>query len=342
MNTWSRPPSVAPAAPVPPSPTDAFARDVAAMGGRVVSAWGDVGVLAAAETRGLRHVFGAAPVAGAEHHVLVPFSLRSAVILAQDGPGATWFAGADEALAGWLRSQPAIAAASSRLAWSASLVPGAPPLRLTWAVQLRPTGAGAAGHLAMRVGDYGGATGLVELFALVDALFAALGGAAPEPHAPRAPLAPSLFGDAASRTLGFPLPSTPPPKMEATFVPAGGGAMSLRQASRFVDVIASSVPSVGSPDAASREDERRRRVNEAGRAFLRGKTDEFIAIWESIQRDLPDVGRPGEALQSIGAGYDAKKDYARAIHHYELALRAGYADVAELQQDIAKARAKMR
>jgi hypothetical protein len=303
---------------------DAFTREVAAFGGRIGREASSTGMVLA-ESRSVRHALSWAPLLGGEHHAIVPFCFRSSVILALREGGPTWFAGPDETLAGWLRG--ALYPLAARLAWTTTVAPGAPPLRLEWAVQLRAIG-GGFGHLVLRAGDYGGRSGLAELFLAVDALGAAIG--RPEPHVPQAFLASSAFADAAARAFGVAPDGGP---AHAGFAPASGRSIPLPAAAKVVSAVSAQFPD---PD-----DEYSRRTNAAGRALLGGKVDEFIAIWQSVARDLPSVGRPGEAFHQIGAGYYTKKDYARAVQHYELALRAGYDDVAEVQKDIADARRKM-
>jgi hypothetical protein len=302
----------------PPSqsfdPLAGFAREVAECMGTPVGrvdvkqGWG-----ALAETRGVRHVFATAPTVGAEHHVLVPSALRSTVLLGWQGDRPTWQS-ADPALAQWLSGHPVLARLGERLSWMDTIAPGAPALRFEWILQLRPTG-GAGGHLVVRAGDYGGRTGLAEVLAVVDVL----GGALPlEVHAQGVFLVPATFVGSAGPALGLapsgagPSSHAPPPMQ--TFVP---------------------------PSGADRDAEYSRRLDEANRCFMSRRFDEFIAIWEGIDRDLADIAGPGGAQLSIGSGWYAKGDFARAIHHYEIARQQGH-EPGEVEDNIASAREKMR
>ncbi len=305
---------------------DAFVNEVARAGGRVENVWDDGARFALAATHGIRHVFAWGPGLGAEHHVHVPFALRSPVILALAAGHAQWSAGPDEALGHWLRGHPVAAPLAGRVSWSATLAPGAPPLHLDWTVQARPVGSG--GHLVLRAGDYGGVSGLAALLEIIQALGSAL------PISQEAPtpfLAEPAFAAQAARALGIAMAASSQPPT-ASFVPPGG-SMSSAQAGALVSVVTQQAPP---------RSEYSKRVNQGGKLFLGGDYAGFIALWESIARDFAsDREIYAQALHQTGTGHFALKDYARAIAHYEQALAAGY-DAREIATDIADAKKKMR
>lgn len=312
---------------MPQSAIDVFVQEVSTVSGHVLRAWEEDGAFAIADFRGMHHVMGWALGIGTEHHAVVPFALRSACILTLRDDRPVWSAAPDADLDRWLQTVPAFQGLAERLSWTAQLPGGAPPLRLVWTIQLRPV-AGGHGHLVLRAGDYGGRTGLSELLGVIEWLSSAIPRAAhPEAEFLVAP----AFDAQARRALGL-APGAMTRAPSAEFVPVGGSATPA-QARKLVDALQSAA---GPLD----EDEYTRRVNAGGKAFLRGKYDEFIAIWEGIARDFPE--HRGSALHQAGNGYFAKKDYARAIQYYEAALAAGGGDVAEINDDIASARKKMK
>ena len=335
----ANPPAARPVVLPATSTFQAFGYEVTASHGALLGSWEEDGASYAwAETAGVRHVLASAPGLGAEHHAIVPFSLRSTVLLSLVDGAAAWSANGDHELASWVRAHPAFHAAAARVAWTTYVAPGAPPLCLEWTLQVRPVGNGYA-HVVLRVGDYNGGTGLLELLTIVQMLRGAVP-FAPHPAAPFT-IEPA-FGQASARVLGV-LPSSAPPPPSRRSVsyapPMSASYVTVDQAEQLVNAIAlaHSTPSITPPPPASEEDYTAR-VNRAGRCFLRGKYKEFVDIWETIARERPD--ERGPALQQVGNGYYAMRDYVRALHYYETALAAG-GELHDIHGDIRNARRKL-
>lgn len=328
------PPSARPVALPTTATFQAFAYEVTASHGAILGAWDEDGSdYAWAETTGVHHVLGSAPGLGSEHHAIVPFSLRSTLLLARDG----WSAGDDAELGAWASAHAAFAACASRVAWTAYVAPGAPPIALEWTLQIRPVGNGHA-HVVLRVGDYGGGTGLVELLSIVQILRSAIPFAV---HDAKPFLREPTFGGPAARVLGV-LPSSPlPPPVRRSVSyapPMAAQYFTSAQVEQLVNAIAlahETAALVAPPD----EEAHVRRVNEAGRLFLRGNYKEFVAIWQAIADER--AAERGPALQQVGNGYYAMRDYRRALASYEAALAAG-GDLGDIAGDIENARRKLR
>src|SRR5262245_2704395 len=71
-------------------PVDAFKRETAQLGGRILATWTEGASFASAESLGVRHVFGWSAEMGPEHHALVPYALRASAILAKRGDRSDW------------------------------------------------------------------------------------------------------------------------------------------------------------------------------------------------------------------------------------------------------------